>query len=306
MSVTIPPVRALQVFEAVARHGGLAAAARELGISSSAASQQLGRLEASLGISLFERSGRSLALTIWGHEYAAGLTEAFGQIRSTHRRVSESARGGRLEVSCLPSLAEKWLAPLLIAWTERAPGASVRLHAAEREGKLGAAMDFRVTYGAAGPAHGRYVELFRDSVTPACAPAMAERHRLAHPRDILDAPLLHVEWDQSHRPPPDWSDYALRLGTPLQPVQPALTFSLSSAAIEAAINGMGFVLGQMSMIARDLAAGRLVCPFDLCLPLPDSYYLAWHTGALDKPLGRNLHAFLQQEGRKLRPQPAPP
>lgn len=301
MTVPIPPVRSLQIFEAVARHGGLAAAARELGISPSAASQQLVRLEAMTGISLFDRRGRSLTLTTWGQEYAAGLTEAFGQIRATHRRVADNARGGRLEVSCLPSLADKWLAPLLIGWTERAPGASVRLQASEREGTLGAAMDFRITYGAAGPMHGRYVELFRDSVVPACAPDLLRHHRLAHPRDILAAPLLHVEWDQSHRPPPDWSDYALRFGAPARSVRPVLTLSLSSAAIDAAINGLGVVLGQMSMIAQDLAAGRLVRPFDISLPLPEPYYLAWHTGALDKPLGRQLHAFLQQEGRKLRP-----
>lgn len=300
MFTSLPPIRALQVFEAVARHGTISAAARELGVSPSAVSQQLRQLEATLGVALFERHGRSLVLTTWGEDYAAGVSEAFGQMRGAHRRIVEGTRNTGLVVSCLPSLAEKWLAPLLIDWCAQAPGAVTRLIAAERESDLGQSMDFRLTYGEAGRAYGRHVELFRDWVSPACAPDLARSLSLSHPRDVLAAPLLHVAWDQSHRPPPDWSDYALRQGARSAPAAPALTFSLSAAAIDAAINGKGVVLGQGSMIAQDLAAGRLVCPFDLRLPLPEPYYLAWHTGAFDKPLGRNLQSFLQREGRRLR------
>ncbi|MCC6007430.1 MAG: LysR family transcriptional regulator [Rhodobacteraceae bacterium] len=300
MATPLPPIRALQVFEAVARHGTVSAAAQELAISPSAVSQQLRALEAILQVSLFERRGRGVALTTWGTHYAAGLASAFGQIRGTHRRLADIARGARLVVSCLPSLAGKWLSPLLIDWTADAPGASVRLLAAEREAPLDDMLDFRVTYGEAGRAYTRHLELFRDWVSPACAPGLLSELRPKHPRDLLDGPLLHVEWDQSHRPPPDWTDFALRLGAGAAARAPALTLSLSSAAIEAAVNGRGIVLGQGAMIAQDVAAGRLVCPFDLRLALPEPYYLAWHTGAFDKPLGRELHGFLQSEGRRLR------
>lgn len=300
MQSTLPPIRAIQVFETVARHGTVSAAARELGISPSAVSQQLRILESALGLSLVERRGRSIALTASGHDYAAGLEEAFGQLRRAHQRMADLRQGTRLVLSCLPSLAVRWLAQPLLEWSKATEGANVQLLASESEPVLDGNVDLRVTYGAAGRGHGRHVELFRDWVTPACAPGLAQRLGFAHPRDMLGAPLLHVEWDQSHRPPPGWADLAVRLGVERPTMAPALTFSLSVGAIDAAVAGQGVVLGQYSMIARDLAEGRLVSPFPLRLGLPEPYYLAWHPGAFDKPLGRRLHAFLLREGRRMR------
>lgn len=300
MSSILPPIRAIQVFETVARHGTVSAAARELGISPSAVSQQLRLLESVLGLALVERRGRSIALTASGQDYAAGLEEAFGQLRRAHQRMADLRQGSRLVLSCLPSFAVKWLAPPLLTWSNATEGANVQLLASEAEPALDGSVDLRVTYGEAGRSHGRHVELFRDWVMPACAPALAARLRFTHPRDLFAAPLLHVEWDQSHRPPPGWADLALRLGFERPAAVPALTFSLSVAAIDAAIDGQGIVLGQHAMIARDLAEGRLVCPFPLRLSLPEPYYLAWHPGAFDKPLGRQLHTFVQREGRRMR------
>jgi len=53
---------------------------------------------------------------------------------------------------------------------------------------------------------------------------------------------------------------------------------MSTAAIDAAINGRGFVLAQLSMAADDIASGRLVVPFDIRLKLSQPYALAWDPG----------------------------
>ncbi len=63
---TLPPMRAIQAFEAIARCGSVAAAADELGVSAGAISQQLRKIEADLEVRLFHREGRTLKLTSWG------------------------------------------------------------------------------------------------------------------------------------------------------------------------------------------------------------------------------------------------
>lgn len=71
-----------------------------------------------------------------------------------------------------------------------------------------------------------------------------------------------------------------------------MAFSLSSAAIDAAVNGRGFVLAQFSMARDDIASGRLVVPFNLPLRLPAPYFLAWDRSALQKPFGPELRTWI--------------
>lgn len=71
-----------------------------------------------------------------------------------------------------------------------------------------------------------------------------------------------------------------------------MAFSLSSAAIDVAVNGRGYVLAQLSMAAEDIASDRLVVPVNLPMPLPDPYFLAWDRSALQKPLAPELRAWM--------------
>ena len=158
-------------------------------------------------------------------------------------------------------------------------------------------MDFRVAYGKAAEAYPYRAELFTDWVAPACAPAFLARHPVADPAAILRRPLLKIDWRTGEGTQRDWGDWAAAIGA-AAPGGGALSFSLSSTAIDAAAAGRGFVLAPMAMMADELAAGRLVVPHDVRLKLPKAYFVAWDRAALAKPYGARFRAWLIAAGRR--------
>ena len=108
MQTKLPPLRAIQVFEAVARTGSVTRAADELHISAGAVSQQVRKLEEFLDLPLFERHGKGVALSRWGQLYQRELKAVFAQLHRAST-VLESAREEQgLVISCLSSVASKW------------------------------------------------------------------------------------------------------------------------------------------------------------------------------------------------------
>lgn len=302
----LPPLRALQAFEAFGRLGSVTAAAEELGVSLGAISQQLRKAEDAAGARLLERAGRHVALTARGRQYLEGLTEGFDRLREAQDRVTRVESDAVLTLSCLPSLASKWVASRLFDWQMRNPSAHVRLIGEDLEPRLGPdQVDFRLSYGRKAKGYDHLSELFTDWVVPACSPGFLAAHPVKTPAEILDLPLLGIEWARHQGAAPGWAEWAASLGLPPVSATRQMSYSLSSAAIDAAINGRGFVLAQLSMAEDDIAAGRLVVPFDARMRLAESYFLAWDRGVLDKPLGPVLRGWLialgkQQEGRTAR------
>lgn len=289
----LPPLRALQAFEAVARRGSVLEAAGELGVSPGAVSQQLGKIEAVLGLRVLQRRGARLELTSWGRLYAAELAPAFEQLRRAQDKLERARQKSALVLSCLSSVASRWIGPQLFDWQAAHPLARVRLVGAETEPRLGdGATDFRISYGAAAREFAAHCSLFRDVLVPACAPSLLKAQRLRRPADLLTLPLIGIEWDAKHGALADWPDWATHIGAAPAASASALTFSLSSAAIDAAVNGRGVVLAQLSLIGNDLASGRLVVPFDRRLELPQPYFLAWDEDALQKPFGSELRDWI--------------
>ncbi|TIT58043.1 MAG: LysR family transcriptional regulator, partial [Mesorhizobium sp.] len=131
-----PPLRAIQAFEAFGRRGSMTAAATELGVSVGAVSQQIRKAEEALEARLLERRGRSVALTALGRVYHAAVSLGFDQIRAAHDIIDRAQSANTLTISCLPSLASKWIGPQLLDWQIAHPGATVRLVGAETEPRL--------------------------------------------------------------------------------------------------------------------------------------------------------------------------
>ena len=290
----LPSMRALQAFEAFGRLGSATAAAIELGVTVGAISQQLRKAEAEAGLRLVERKGKSIALTTRGRQYHDDVKAAFDALREAQARIERSRSEATLTISCLPSLASKWIGAQLFDWQSSHPAATVRLIGDDAEPRFGTdEVDFRLTYGDQVTRFDHRTELFTDWVVPACSPALLARLKLQTPADILDAPLLGIEWNRTQGAAPGWDDWATHVGVPRRKASGELAFSMSSAAIDAAINGRGFVLAQLSMAAEDIATGRLVVPFDIRLKLSHPYSLAWDPAALEKPFGAELRRWIQ-------------
>ena len=293
MKRPIPPLRAIQAFEAFGRLRSVTAAAAELGVSPGAISQQLRKAEEAVGAQLLERRGRALNMTSWGRTYFSAISAGFDQIREAGEALDRKLLERALTMSCLPSLASKWLAPLLIDWQVHHPGTTVRLLGAEGESQLGEdQVDFRITYGSKARGYDHFTEMFSDWVVPACAPALVDKRPCHTPADVLDGPLLRIEWAPDHGSPPNWEDWASAIGQSCRRTPGDVAFSMSSAAIDAAVNGRGFVLAQLAMAGDDIAAGRLVIPFAVPLRLSEPYFLAWDQSALHKQDGAHLKAWV--------------
>ena len=298
---TLPPLRAMQVFEALGRCDGVIDTARRLDVSPGAVSQQIKLLESALGVRLVAKKGKRLRLTAIGQRYHETCSAAFESLRIAHDEIERSKNVRNLSVSALPSLLSKWLAPRIYAWQREHPGLSVYLDGSHSEPSPdGYEIDFRISYGDRIDDVGTAVELFRDSVVPVCSPALLQAGApLGEPAQILAYPLISVDWLPKFTSPPAWRDWFAAAGVAHGELRDTRqVFSLSSLAIQAAIDGQGFALAQSSMIVDDLAAKRLTMPFALGIQLPWPYFLTWTQSAFDKPHGRGFHRWLMTRGKE--------
>jgi LysR family glycine cleavage system transcriptional activator len=297
MNGHLPPLGALRAFEAAARLMSFSKAADELRVTPAAISHQIQALERDLGVRLFRRRNRAVALTASARVLLPGLSEAFGQIRAALGRLQAHNDSGTLNVTASPSFAAKWLVLRLHRFQERSPDIDVRLAATDEVVDLtNSDFDLGIRYGA-GRYPGLEVELLlRNEVFPACSPHLvASGPPLRTPEDLRDHALIHDQAVERDPLVPTWWMWLKAAGVRGVPAAPGLSFSAGHLALDAAIAGHGVVLALSTIAAADLAAGRLVRLFSLSLPDPFAYYIATAPGALDRPKVKLFRDWLRQE-----------
>jgi LysR family glycine cleavage system transcriptional activator len=289
MAARLPSLNGLRAFEAAARHLSFTNAASELNVTQTAISHQIKRLEQELGIRLFVRQNRALALTPEAKNYLPGVHAAFNDLRLATERLLRKESDHILTISTLASLAAKWLLPRLSTFQETHPGIDVRITTST------ALVDFRnddvdaaIRYG-----HGQWPGLRADWLTadrlfPVCSPALLTGNRpLRCPEDLADHVLLHTSGGTSD----DWRLWLTAAGLPAQlSKHPGITFDLSFMTVQAAIDGIGVAIGRTSYVEADIAKGRLVVPFKITLPADAGFYLVSPEARADSP---KLSAFRQ-------------
>lgn len=301
---SLPPLRALQIFEVIGHSQNLAEAARRLQITPGAISQQIKLLEDALNTSLTFKDGKRLKLTPAGLRFHESCSQAFELLREAQAELERSKNQTNLSISTLPSLLKAWLAPLVFEWQDtHYPDLTIQFKGSHSEPTSDLEdIDFRVTYGHNSATAQNSMELYTDSVVPVCSPSLlGARKKLNKPIEILDFPLLATDWQPKFTSPPSWSEWFAA-----NDVDPSVTaghnsfriFSLSHMAIESAIAGQGFALAQCSMISADVAAGRLIIPFKQALSLPSPYVLKWKPNVFHKPHCRAFHRWLVARGKQ--------
>jgi LysR family glycine cleavage system transcriptional activator len=269
-------LNALRAFEAVARHMSFARAADELAVTSGALSQQVKLLEDYYGVVLFRRHNRRVSLTDEARAILPDLKAGFDSLAGAVSRLQAHHGGGALSISAPPTFSVRWLTPRLGDFARACPDLEVTLDSTDRLVDLvREEIDVAVRYGR-GRWDGLTAEWLADEViTPACAPAYLERHPLREPADLHDAQLIHDRAMLEHPGFPTWQAWFDAAGITPAEGQPALHFSSSVTAIEAAVHGQGVVLGRNLMIEAELAAGRLVAPFPQTGIPGYAYYLVY-------------------------------
>lgn len=253
MTATFPSLIAIRAFEAAARLGGFAPAARELQTTAAAVSYHVRQLEAQLGVDLFHRRAQRVELTPAGEVLAADAVSAFTTLRAGFARAIEADQT-RLRVTALPSLGTAWLAPRLGRFRALHPELRIELDLSPDPRDLaGGGYDIAIRNGHGAWPGLRTVPLFPSVFTPLCAPALADVVRgLDDPARPLRVPLLGR---------PDWWEIWYRdLGHAAGPAPERFgtTFSAEYLDIAAAIAGHGVAIGSPILFAADIAAGRLI------------------------------------------------
>ena len=287
MTARLPSLNGLRAFEAAARHLSFTQAAAELNVTQTAISHQIKRLEEELGIRLFIRQNRALALTPQAKEYLPGIRAAFNDLRLATDRLLRRDDDHVLTVSTLASLAAKWLLPRLTAFQESHPGIDVRITTSTtlvdfRSGGVDAA----IRYGRGQWPGLRADWLMADQMFPVCSPALLSGKKpLRKPEDLADHVLLHSSAGNDD----DWRLWLTAAGLPTNlSKQPGVTFDLVFMTIQAAIDGVGVAMGRTSYVRDDIDKGNLVVPFEITLPVDAGFYLVSPEGTADSP---KLSAF---------------
>lgn len=260
------PLNALRAFEASARHLSFTRAGLELHVTQAAVSHQVKGLEEILGVRLFRRLPRGLALTDEGMALLPVLEEAFRRIGATLDRFE----GGRvrevLTVGAVATFAVGWLLPRLRDFQEEHPFVDLRILTNNNRVDLaGEGLDCAIRFGD-GAWHGtEAVRLLEAPLSPLCAPALAER--LRQPADLAAVPLL-----RSYRAD-EWARWFAQAGAAC-PALRGVVFDSSVAMAEAAAQGAGAALLPVALFARDLRTGRLLRPFTAEIAA-GAYWLTW-------------------------------
>lgn len=285
MTARLPSLNGLRAFEAAARHLSFTLAAQELNVTQTAISHQIRRLEEELGIRLFIRQSRSLALTPQAAEYLPGIRAAFQDLRTATDRLLRKDDDRVLTISTLTSLAVKWLLPRLSSFQEQHPEIDVRITTStELVDFRTSNVDAAIRYG-----QGRWPGLdaewlMAEHLFPVCSPKLLTGERaLRRPEDLEHATLLHTSSTID-----DWRLWFTAAGLPAHLSQNrGLTFDLAFMTIQAAIDGLGVAMGQTAYVADDVANGRLVVPFNVSMPSAGYYFVT----PQDRPAASKLKLF---------------
>lgn len=269
MATRLPPMNTLRAFEAAARNLSFTLAAEELHITQAAVSHQIKVLEQALGVRLFRRLNRAIRLTEEGQEFVGEVRKALNHLATAVEKLAAPDAGGPLTVSVLPSFASKWLVPRLGRFRDKHPEIDVRISPSTQ------LTDFRrddvdlvVRYGK-GEYEGLHsVWLMTEDIFPVCSPALLNGpNALRVPEDLRRHTLLH---DDGYV---DWTMWLLVAGVSGIDPRQGPFFTDSAFVIQAAAEGQGVALARGALAAGDIAAGRLVKPFNIAIPTEYAYYV---------------------------------
>lgn len=271
----LPTLDFLRGFEAAARHLSFTAAAAELFITQSAVSRQIKALEERIGVALFVRRNRGLALTEAGEVLYRAIAGALSQIGEAIERARASQRGPTLNVTASVAFSALWLVPRLPRFRSLRPDVDVRLSATSHLLDLDRDhIDVAIRYCAPQSAPPGAVKLFGADVVPVCAPSLvADPARpLRKPEDLAAHVLLHYDDPVHPMPWQAWSTWLEAAGVPGLRTAGALHFSHLDHAIQAAVAGEGVALGVRPVLRDLFVRGELIMPFARVSPANRGYF----------------------------------
>ncbi|MCJ8324492.1 MAG: LysR family transcriptional regulator [Rhizobiales bacterium] len=292
---SLPPLNSLRAFEATARHGNIANAAKELGVSASAISQQLAKLEAHLATQFFTRKANLISITANGQTYFNYVNEAFGLLHKATENVQKHNAHNVIRITTFASFATHWLLPRLPLFTEIQPDVqfeiitNLNLQDLENEN-----IDIGIRFGLG--AYKKYAGkiLFGDKVAPVATPEIAAQ--IHSPQDLKNFTLFKSVGMANHFE--NTYEHWLKTHGFTQQQINALSFQSFSDGnlnIAAALNGQGIYLGHYAYVKDLVSQRRLVNIFGGWQKTEYNYYLIQSKFSHFKPVVQKFHHWLSKQ-----------
>jgi DNA-binding transcriptional LysR family regulator len=302
----LPSLDFLKGFEAAGRLLSFTRAAEELFLTQSALSRQIQALESALGVALFERRHRALALTPAGVAFHRAVSENLRTLASAVETLHGGEREPGVTLSTTVSFASLWVIPRLASFRLQHPDVEVYVAADDRVVDLARGdVDIAVRYMPDASAPRGAVRLFGERMLPVASPRVVRGKgpRLARPADLAHHVLLHLDDPEGRTPWLDWRAWLTSNGAPGLKPAGSLRFKLYDQVIQAAVSDQGVALGRIPLIAEYLRDGRLVAPFPKRYDSARGYFAIVAPHAADRPEVAAFVAWLGDEAAG-RPLPA--
>ena len=299
----MPPFAALRAFHAAATHDRYKDAADSLGITDSAVSHQVRKLEAFLHTDLFDRTGGGARLTETGRRYLEQIDPAFRQIQAATEAILPSGGRHAVRLTLPPSIAATWVIPRLRRLEEDLPDIDLQLIPTTRVVDLKRdQIDLAIRHG-----RGRWtgVEadfLFEETTMPVCAPGYL-------PDDIADpdgALAAGARLIVNGGFPDEWTEWTAANGLPAPSLEGAITLQETEQVLQVAESGHGLAMGRRPVVDDRLSRGTLVAPFGGPNPTGAAYYLCRAADLTPTAAARRLGRWLQKMAAGWRAEAAGP
>jgi LysR family glycine cleavage system transcriptional activator len=290
----MPPLNALVVFEAAARHLSFTRAADALHVTQAAVSHQIKALEEWLGVPLFHRMGRGqgLVLTESGRHYLPRIRAAFDIIRDSTATI-HAERQRVLSIKTLDSFGFHWLVPRLSDYSRRFPHVDVRILSTDLEDDAlsKGVVDVDIRYGDGDWTDVESVRFLTESIFPVCSPRLVTATApLRVPEDLRHHTLLHDVMVT------DWQAWLEAAGVSGIDAERGPGFNHSHLVTQAAISGAGVALARSALVVDALRTGQLIKPFSLGIPSRYSYFVVCSRGGARDPVVAGFRDWLIGEG----------
>ena len=294
----LPPLNAIRAFEVAAQRGSFVGAAAELNVTHWAIGKQVKLLEEWLGVPLFERRSRGVALTDEGAELLRDVSAAFFRLSEATaklRRPEMTRRlSGLVRVNVQPSFALRWLFPRLTGFQELFPNIDVRISTTSRKLRyVGSAFDIGVRSAPEKHAGLRSETLMPDRRRPACSPVLLRKCPIEGAHDLRHHTILHSATTRSA-----WSHWLSAAGNPDLRTFRQMELEHVYQQLQAAVEGLGVALASMPLIEGDIAAGRLVCPIAVPVWNAGNYELITNEDRMAIPAVRAFRDWIRAAARK--------
>lgn len=272
----LPSASALIVFEAAGRHENFSRAAEELTMTQAAVSYAVRTLESQLGVQLFHRSHRAVALTETGARFHADVSAGLARIQKSAEQIRAKGRETNVTLSASSAFASMWVLPRIPKLREDLPEIDLRIHASVRDLELdeeGIPLGIRGGDPATWPNY--HAALLAPEVVNAVAsPAFIDQHGMPDTMAAL-AQLRLIHLEEPARVACDWKEWFESAGYEYRPQSRPLTINDYVLVIQAALAGEGVALGWQHLIERQMASGALVPVSSHVFETGTDFYVIW-------------------------------